>query len=147
MYCIGRVYVLLLGPRVSAIISAALKIMQAGDHAAAPTPPHPLLSHVLSVMSDHSHSRTVGTAVTTCVFLRDAALPGLTMEARPRIALRMPEMGFETVLEMVARRDLASSSAGVAVGAASMLFGLVFLAVRLIRPRALGDPALLSWNQ
>ena len=35
----------------------------------------------------------------------------------------------------------------VAVGAASMLFGLVFLAVRLIRPRALGDPALLSWNQ
>lgn len=35
----------------------------------------------------------------------------------------------------------------IAVGAASLLFGLVFLVVRHIKPRKLGDPSLLSWNQ
>jgi len=37
-------------------------------------------------------------------------------------------------------------TAYIAVGAISVAFGLVFVALRFLKPRAMGDPALLSWN-
>jgi hypothetical protein len=35
----------------------------------------------------------------------------------------------------------------IAVGALCLLLAIVFFVVNLIKPRALGDPALLSWNR